>query len=99
MTLPVALLQHACGDDLAANLAHTSALIRKAAAGGAKLIVLQELHRSRYFCQTEDTAIFDLAETIPGPSTELLGALAKELKVVIVSSLFEKRAAGLYHNT
>lgn len=99
MTLPVALLQHACGDDLAANLAHTSAFIRKAAAGGAKLIVLQELHRSRYFCQTEDTAIFDLAETIPGPSTELLGALAKELKVVIVSSLFEKRAAGLYHNT
>lgn len=99
MTLPVALLQHACGDDLAANLAHTSALIRKAAAGGAKLIVLQELHRSRYFCQTEDTAIFDLAETIPGPSTELLGALAKELKVVVVSSLFEKRAAGLYHNT
>ncbi|MBQ1782591.1 MAG: carbon-nitrogen hydrolase [Gammaproteobacteria bacterium] len=99
MTLPVALLQHACGDDLAANLAHSAALIRKAAAGGAKLIVLQELHRSRYFCQTEDTAIFDLAETIPGPSTELLGALAKELKVVIVSSLFEKRAAGLYHNT
>lgn len=99
MTLSVALLQHACGDDLAANLAHTSALIRKAAAGGARLIVLQELHRSRYFCQTEDTAIFDLAETIPGPSTELLGALAKELKVVIVSSLFEKRAAGLYHNT
>lgn len=99
MTLPVALLQHACGDDLAANLAHSCALIRKAAAGGAKLIVLQELHRSRYFCQTEDTAIFDLAETIPGPSTELLGALAKELKVVIVSSLFEKRAAGLYHNT
>ncbi len=99
MSLPVALLQHACGDDLAANLAHSSTLIRQAAAAGARLIVLQELHRSRYFCQTEDTAIFDLAETIPGPSTDLLGALAKELNVVIVSSLFEKRAAGLYHNT
>ena len=99
MSLPVALLQHACGDDLAANLAHSSTMIRQAAAAGARLIVLQELHRSRYFCQTEDTAIFDLAETIPGPSTDLLGALAKELNVVIVSSLFEKRAAGLYHNT
>ena len=99
MTLNVALLQHTCGDNVAANLTMTCELIRQAAAGGARLIVLQELHRSRYFCQMESTALFDLAETIPGPSTEALGALAAELNVVIVSSLFEKRATGLYHNT
>jgi N-carbamoylputrescine amidase len=73
--------------------------IRKCAAGDAELIVLQELHNSLYFCQTEDTNIFDLAETIPGPSTERFGKLAEELKVVIVTSLFEKRAPGLFHNT
>jgi N-carbamoylputrescine amidase len=66
---------------------------------GAELIVLQELHNGLYFCQTEDTTLFDLAESIPGPSTEIFGALAKELGVVIVLSLFEKRAPGLYHNT
>jgi N-carbamoylputrescine amidase len=75
------------------------AFIRSAAAQGARLVVLQELHTGSYFCQTEDTACFDLAETIPGPSTELFGALAGELGVVIVTSLFEKRAPGLYHNT
>jgi N-carbamoylputrescine amidase len=73
--------------------------IRKCAAEGAALIVLQELHNSLYFCQTEDTGLFDLAETIPGPSTERFGTLAEELHLVITTSLFEKRAPGLYHNT
>ncbi|MFN2350254.1 MAG: nitrilase-related carbon-nitrogen hydrolase, partial [Thioalkalivibrio sp.] len=70
--------------------------IRKAARQGAKLMVLQELHCGPYFCQTEDPALFDLAETISGPSTETFGQLAKELGVVVVLSLFENRAAGLY---
>jgi N-carbamoylputrescine amidase len=95
----VAAIQHSNSNDLEANTNTTVAAIREAAANGAKLIVLQELHRSLYFCQVEDTDLFDLAETIPGPSTELYGALAKELNVVIVTSLFEKRATGLYHNT
>ena len=69
------------------------------AAQGAQLVVLQELHNSLYFCQTENTDVFDLAETIPGPSTTWLSRLAKDLKLVIVASLFEKRAPGLYHNT
>lgn len=73
--------------------------IRKAAEKGAELVVLQELHNSLYFCQVENTDLFDLAETIPGPSTDEFGLLAKELKIVLVLSLFEKRAAGLYHNT
>src|SRR3546814_1222606 len=73
--------------------------IRAAAAGGAQLVLLQELHTSLYFCQHEATELFDLAETIPGPSTDFLAALAKELGVVIVGSLFERRAPGLYHNT
>ena len=101
MTKPlhVALVQHSNSADLAHNFAKTQDGIRKAAAKGAQLVVLQELHRSLYFCQTEDTDLFDLAETIPGPSTDTLGALAKELQIVIVASLFEKRATGLYHNT
>ena len=98
-TVAVALIQQTCGDDLAANLDATIAKVRQAAAAGAELVVLQELHRSRYFCQVEDTDNFDLAEAIPGPSTERLGALAAELRIVLVSSLFERRAAGLYHNT
>ena len=98
-TVATALIQQTCGDDLVWNLATTMAKVRQAAADGAELVVLQELHRSRYFCQVEDTANFDLAEAIPGPSTEALGALAAELSVVLVSSLFERRAAGLYHNT
>lgn len=73
--------------------------IRKAAEKGAELVVLQELHNSLYFCQVENTDLFDLAETIPGPSTDEFGLLAKELNIVLVLSLFEKRAAGLYHNT
>ena len=98
-TLPVALVQHACSSSADDNLQRSIHGIRQAASQGAQLILLQELHRSLYFCQTENTRYFDLAEPIPGPTTGLLGELAKELQVVIVASLFEKRAAGLYHNT
>ena len=95
----VAVIQQRNSADLDANLAHSLTQIRDAAGQGAELILLQELHRSLYFCQNEDPDVFDLAETIPGPSTDTLGALARELGVVIVGSLFEKRAPGLYHNT
>ena len=98
-TLTVGLVQQACGDDPDQNLATTLNAIREVAANGAKLVVLQELHRSRYFCQQEITSLFDLAEPVPGPSTTLLGNLARELGLVIVASLFERRAAGLYHNS
>uniref|UniRef100_C6E6F8 Nitrilase/cyanide hydratase and apolipoprotein N-acyltransferase n=1 Tax=Geobacter sp. (strain M21) TaxID=443144 RepID=C6E6F8_GEOSM len=97
--LKVALVQQALRPDREKMIAATSASIREAAAKGAKLVLLQELHTGGYFCQTEDTARFDLAESIPGPSTDHFGALARELSVVIVTSLFEKRAPGLYHNT
>ena len=99
MTLSVALIQQQNSDNIADNKFQIAAAIKQAAEQGAKLIVLQELHNSLYFCQQEETAQFDLAETIPGPSTDALGELAKRLNVVIVASLFEKRAAGLYHNT
>ena len=95
----VAVIQQSNSADLDANLARTETLVRDAAQQGARLVLLQELHRSLYFCQTEDTDAFDLAESIPGPSTERLGRLAAELGIVLVASLFEKRAAGLYHNT
>lgn len=97
--LKIGLVQQSCTADSAANIAKLQDTIRKVAAEGAQLIVLQELHNSLYFCQTESVEAFDLAETIPGPSTESFGALAKELGVVIVLSLFEKRSKGLYHNT
>ncbi len=97
--LKVALIQQSCTDVRADNLAKSAALIRKAAASGAELVALQELHTSTYFCQVESPALFDLAEPIPGPSTEVLGIIAKELGIVLVASLFERRAAGLYHNT
>jgi N-carbamoylputrescine amidase len=97
--IKVALVQQGLRQDRDANIAASVASIRNAAAQGARLVVLQELHTGSYFCQTEDTACFDLAETIPGPSTELFGALARELGVVLVTSLFERRAPGLYHNT
>ena len=97
--IKVALVQHSNSSDLEHNKEKTIQGIKEAAAKGARLVVLQELHNSLYFCQVEDTKKFDLAETIPGPSTELYGALAKRLGIVIVSSLFEKRAAGIYHNT
>ncbi len=95
----VALIQQRCGSNRDENLAKTTRMIRQAASSGAQLVVLQELHTSTYFCQVESPALFDLAEPIPGPSTELLGNLAGELGVVLVASLFERRAAGLYHNT
>lgn len=95
----VAVIQQSNTADLAANQAKSTQLIEQAAAQGAQLVLLQELHRGLYFCQTEDTTVFDQAETIPGPSTEHYGALAKRLGLVIVTSLFEKRAPGLYHNT
>ena len=98
-TLRIGVVQHACSADRAANLAKTEAGIRDAAGKGAKLVLLQELHCSLYFCQHVDPALFDLAEAIPGPSTEFFGKFAKELGVVIVCSLFEKRAPGLHHNT
>jgi N-carbamoylputrescine amidase len=97
--LTVGLIQQRCSVDAAQNLSASIEGIRKAAARGARLVLLPELHRSLYFCQTEDAANFDLAETIPGPTTERLGTLAAELGVVIIASIFEKRAAGLYHNT
>ncbi|KZN33206.1 apolipoprotein acyltransferase [Pseudoalteromonas luteoviolacea CPMOR-2] len=97
--LKVALVQHSNSDNLEDNFEKSLSGIRQAATQGAKLVVLQELHRSLYFCQTENTDLFDLAEVIPGPSTNELGELAKELNIVIVASLFEKRATGLYHNT
>jgi len=93
------LLQHACGADPKANLKKTLSLTEKAAKQGAQIICTQELFRSQYFCQKEDHAYFDLAESIPGPSTEAFQKIAKKYKVVIVASLFEKRASGLYHNT
>lgn len=97
--LTVAVIQHSNSSDYQGNLDKSIAGIRRAAAQGAQLVMLQELHTGLYFCQVEDTDHFDLAETIPGPSTDTLGRLAAELGIVIVCSLFEKRAAGLYHNT
>ena len=98
-SLSVGLVQQSCTSDREANISRSIEGIRNAAARGAQLVVLQELHAGPYFCQTEATACFDLAEQIPGPSTEQFGALARELGVVIVTSLFERRAPGLYHNT
>ena len=97
--LRVALVQHACSGNDDENRQRTEAGIREAAGQGARLVLLQELHRSLYFCQSEDASLFDLAEPVPGPGTEWLGRLAKELGTVIIGSLFERRAAGLYHNT
>ena len=97
--MKTAIIQQTNTADQAANVSKLEKNIREAASQGAELIVLQELHNGLYFCQTEDVSVFDQAETIPGPSTERFGKLAAELGVVIVLSLFEKRAAGLYHNT
>jgi N-carbamoylputrescine amidase len=97
--LRVALLQERDHGSVAANLDAIEAGLRDAAAKGAQLVLLQELHNGPYFCQHESTAEFDRAEPIPGPSTVRIGALAAELKLVVVASLFERRAAGLYHNT
>lgn len=97
--LRIGIIQQANTDSVKDNLYHLAQSIERLAKEGAQLIVLQELHNSLYFCQTENTNMFDLAETIPGPSTGLFGELAKQFGVVIVTSLFERRAAGLYHNT
>jgi N-carbamoylputrescine amidase len=95
----IGLVQMACTADPSANLDKAISGIREAASKGAQIVCLQELFRSLYFCDVEDHANFDLAEAIPGPTTTVLGALAAELGVVIIASLFEKRAPGLYHNT
>ena len=97
--MKIALIQQSNTENRDVNIAKLEKNIRNCAAQGAQLIVLQELHNGLYFCQTEDTNVFELAESIPGFSTQYFGKLAKELEVVIVLSLFEKRAAGLYHNT
>jgi N-carbamoylputrescine amidase len=95
----IGLVQMSCTSDVDANFQKATEKIREAAQKGANIICLQELFKSLYFCDVEDHGNFSLAEAIPGPSTESLGALAKELGVVIIASLFEKRAHGLYHNT
>jgi N-carbamoylputrescine amidase len=95
----VGLVQMSCSTDAEANLEKAAIKVREAARKGAQIVCLQELFRSQYFCREEDARIFDLAETIPGPSTERLAAVAREAGVVVIASLFERRAAGLYHNT
>src|SRR5882724_1706945 len=93
------LVQMSCNIDPKLNLKKAVSMIQSAAAKGAQIVCLQELFRSQYFCQTEDIALFKLAETIPGPSTDELAKVARKNKIVIIASLFEKRAAGVYHNT
>src|SRR5271155_980664 len=93
------LIQTSCSADPNANLRKTIALIERAAKRGAQIICTQELFRSQYFCQSEDHKNFLLAEKIPGPSTDAFQKLAKKHRVVIIASLFEKRASGVYHNT
>lgn len=95
----IGLVQMACEANVEANMAKAKQKIKEAAAGGAQIICLQELFKSLYFCDIETQQNFDLAEAIPGPTTQDLSELAKELNVVIIASLFEKRSAGLYHNT
>lgn len=97
--LKVGYVQQACSESREENIAKSIAGIRDCAAKGAGLVILQELHTGVYFCQAEDVNRFDMAEAIPGPSTDEFGAVAKELGVVLVISLFEKRAPGIYHNT
>src|ERR1044071_4374589 len=95
----LALLQTRCSADSAANFKHTRRAAERAARQGAQIICTPELFRSPYFCQSEDHKYFALAETIPGPSTDALQKLARKQRVVVIASLFEKRAAGVYHNT
>ena len=97
--LKVGIIQQTCSADVEANKQKLARNIADVAEHGAQLVVLQELHNSPYFCQVESVDNFDLAEPIPGPSTEFFGALAKKHHVVLVTSLFERRAAGIYHNT
>src|SRR5580693_3987314 len=95
----IGLLQSSSTKNAAENLARATEKIREAAKRGAQIVCMHELFLGEYFCRTEDASLFDLAEAIPGPSTEALGKVARENKVVLVASLFERRAAGLYHNT
>ncbi len=97
--MKIGIIQQTCSANIEENKQKLAKNIRTAAQKGAELVVLQELHNSLYFCQTENVDLCSLAEPIPGPSTEFYGSLAKELNVVIVTSLFERRAPGLYHNT
>lgn len=97
--MKVALIQMSCTPNIEFNLQKLAKGIAQAAQRGAQLVVLQELHNTPYFCQTENPDLFDLAEPIPGPSTDFFGTLARQFGIVIVASLFERRAAGLYHNT
>ncbi|HRF38338.1 MAG TPA: nitrilase-related carbon-nitrogen hydrolase, partial [Saprospiraceae bacterium] len=98
-TIKTGIVQQSCSRDTEANIQKSLAGIRACAEAGAQLVVLQELHAGVYFCQAEDVAQFDLAEPIPGPISERFAAAAREYGVVLVTSLFEKRAPGLYHNT
>ena len=98
-TVSVGLIQMSCDIDPKLNLKKAITRIGEAARKGAQIVCLQELFRSQYFCQTEDIELFKLAETVPGPSTDELSRVARQKKVVIIASLFEKRAAGVYHNT
>lgn len=97
--MKIALIQMSCTPNVEFNLQKLAKGIAQAAQRGAQLVVLQELHNTPYFCQTENPDLFDLAEPIPGPSTDFFGTLARQFGIVIVTSLFERRAAGLYHNT
>ena len=97
--LTIGLVQQSCDENRDVNLAKSIESIRKASAMGAQLVVLQELHAGLYFCQCEDPGYFDQAEAIPGPTTDIFSDVAKEFGVVLVTSLFERRAPGLYHNT
>ncbi|XKG39546.1 carbon-nitrogen hydrolase [Marinobacter sp.] len=97
--MKIAAVQQTCSSDKQTSLAITERLIREAAEKGAELVVLQELHTTLYFCQTEDAEVFGLAEPIPGPSSDYLAGLAAELKIVLVGSIFERRMNGVYHNT
>jgi N-carbamoylputrescine amidase len=99
MIVTIGLVQMSMGSDHATNLGNAIEFIREAAGRGAQIICLPELFKSIYFCQTEDHANFGLAEKVPGPTTDRLGALARELEVVLIASLFERRAPGVYHNT
>ena len=95
----IGLVQTSCSTDAGENVGKAIACIREAAKRGAEIVCLQELFRSQYFCREENAALFELAEPIPGPTTEEIGKIAREAKVTVIASLFERRAAGLYHNT
>ena len=98
-SVAVGLVQMSCDEKSEINFKKAVSRIGEAAKKGAQIVCLQELFRSQYFCQTEDTELFELAEPVPGPSTEALSKVAREKNVVVVASLFEKRTAGIYHNT